>query len=124
MEQKTKICAICRKMVDQAAMLCPHCRSDINYQHFIEVFDARVIKERRPLRKTLSIIISMVFIGLVGLIGIALAGFWAGIGFALFAGILAAAVSNMLGAQGHDKVRLTCNSCSHVDDYRWAGGYS
>ena len=122
MEQRTKICAMCRKMVDQAAMLCPHCRSEINYQYFIEVSDAQIMKERRPLRKTLSVIISIVFVGLVGLFGIALAGFWAGIGFALFAGVLVAAASDKLGVQGYDKARLTCYNCGHADDYRWAGG--
>jgi len=122
MEQQNKICAMCRKMVDQAAVLCPHCRSDINYQHFIEVSTSQLVLERRPLLKAISIIVSMVVIGLIGIFGIALAGFWAGIGFTLFAGVLAAAASEKIGAQGYDKARLSCNGCGHADEYRWAAG--
>lgn len=119
MEEKTKICAMCRKMVDQAAMLCPHCRSEINYQYFIELADGNVIKKRSPLVKALSILVIIFLAGVAALVGLAFGGVW--LGLFVFVATLGL-ISDKMVVDGQDKALISCNGCGHEEEYSWNAG--
>lgn len=117
MEQKTKACAMCRKMVDQAATLCPHCRSDIDYQYFVEIPKEKVTKERQPVLEFVSVIVVIGVACFVGFLGFSVGGVWVGI----FLALVTLGAGNKMVARGHDMARLVCSGCGHSNEYRWPG---
>lgn len=119
MGEETKLCSMCRKSIALGATICPFCRSSTDYQNFIEIPISSINQKRRPAIKFFFYLVSAVIIGLIGLAGIALAGFWVGAGFGLFALYIINAAGDFFGVDGHSKALIPCQSCSHTTEYQW-----
>jgi hypothetical protein len=117
--ESNKVCAMCRKVVDRAAVICPHCRSEINYQYFLELADGNVIKKRSPLVKAVSILVIVVLAGVAALVGLAFGGVW--LGLFVFVATLGL-ISDKMVVGGQDKALIACNGCSHEELYSWNAG--
>jgi predicted RNA-binding Zn-ribbon protein involved in translation (DUF1610 family) len=122
-EGTDKICAACRKRIDLAALICPHCRSDTNYRTLINVSNDLIIKDRRPIRSFVSFLVSVLVAAVFGLYAFLLFGFLAGAGAVII--VFTIMVSLMMwisGARGFDKLSLSCPECGHQASYQWPEG--
>ncbi|MGA2733763.1 MAG: hypothetical protein ABSG35_14385 [Syntrophobacteraceae bacterium] len=119
-EDGEKICVTCRKKIDQAAIICPYCRSNAVYQSFLEIPSSRVIQVRRPVRFFIVICVALALAALPALFffvffGLFLACLMAGIVF----GVIAHLAIWISGARGFDKLFLPCPKCDKEALYTW-----
>lgn len=117
-----KTCAACRKEVDQAATLCPHCRSRVDYRYSMDVSAVNIVKIRRPIFHIIYLLVITAITLYAAGLGIVLFGFWIGLGVALIVGAILGAIGNAIGANGSDRLSVSCPGCSHSDDYKWSAG--
>ncbi len=122
-ENDVKICAACRKRIDQAALICPYCRSNTNYRSLIDASAGQVFSHRRPVRFFVSLSIAFLLAAIAALYAFLLLGLLVGTG----AGIIIFAITAWLatsisGARGFDELLLSCPKCDHQESYRWPGG--
>jgi uncharacterized Zn-finger protein len=115
-----KICAACRREIDRAAIICPYCRSNADYQTFVDIPSSYVTRKRRPIRSFILYTLAFLFAAPC----VPLFGFWPGAVVAMFA--LVGGVSfakSYLGTRGFDELSsLPCPKCGHQSSYEWPRG--
>lgn len=122
MEQLSKLCSMCRKEIDKAAVLCPYCRSDTSYQYFMPILKTSMFLKKRPVIKYISVFIIFCMTFLCSAIGFIFIGFWG-----IFWGVLGFIVSfvffeSILHAYGSDILNISCPGCTHSFEYSFPHG--
>jgi hypothetical protein len=118
-----KVCSMCRKDVDQGAIVCSHCGSNTNYQYFEEIPYDQIIRERHEIRVNIAAAVSCVITIIAAFIGISFFGLWVGLGIGV---ITFKVIYGMMGSSrnfgGMDKISIACKGCSHTNIYQWKIG--
>jgi len=118
MSNDVKVCVLCRKEIDAAAVVCPYCRGDVNYRYFQEVPANQVIKERSPMLYGWSFVGFFVVLFFVLIFSLMLGGLWVGIAVLVLAG---AGFGGILNKIGKDSIKTACR-CGHGEIWRWEKG--
>lgn len=111
-----KICSACRKSIDQAATVCPYCRSDSSYSFFVEIPDGLVVRERNDKKLAVWTLIILLVCAIVGITAFALAGFWIAAGAVI---ITVKIIYSITGPVYRDIVNFKCPGCGREDKYQW-----
>ena len=116
----SKVCAMCRKSVDLGAVICAHCSCSTNYQYFKEIPYDEVARERHETRVNFAAIIASIFTVIAVILGIALFGFWIGLGIGVITFKIISVVTNLGSSlRGLDKISIACGGCSQTNTYQW-----
>jgi len=119
----TKSCSMCRQVVSKGAVICSHCQSDTNYQHFEEVPFSSVTRERHESKAHFSAALTAILCVIISFLGVAAFGFWVGIGAGVISfKVFSVVFSSVIGVEGCDKVTISCKECLNIHTYQWPEG--
>lgn len=107
-----KTCVFCRSSVENAASICPHCRSDVNYQSLIGIPSTSVTRKNIPSLRPIIIIIETIIVVVISYAALMLFGFWVAAGSVVFAGgIFGAIGTDIINKINRDSVQYKCPGC-------------